>query len=194
VAAACPSSPSRMAFKSHPPFEHWIPGQIDRAHAALTQEGFHLEPTHYRSRSQRTQTLSPGPFAPEGAGVIGGRVHGWETFYFVCRLLRRLDEFLDAAGIGLAVAMAGEGSLPPVLSTRMSAQNRPVSMRTLATFDRWMLISFTVNQDRLRRTDSRVRDFDDGREQVVALGPTAGMEGFGSSECILRGGGPRPGG
>lgn len=43
------------------------------------------------------------------------------------------------------------GSLPPVLSMRMSAQSMPVSMRTEATRLRWMLISFTVNQERLRR-------------------------------------------
>ena len=43
------------------------------------------------------------------------------------------------------------GSLPPVLSMRMSAQSMPVSMRTEATRLRWMLISLTVNQDRFRR-------------------------------------------
>jgi len=40
----------------------------------------------------------------------------------------------------------------------------------------------------LAADDSRVRDFDDGREQVVALGPNGWHGRFRSSECILRGG------
>ena len=43
------------------------------------------------------------------------------------------------------------GSVPPVDSIRMVDQISPVSIRTLATRDSWMVNSFRENQERFRR-------------------------------------------
>ncbi len=103
-----------------------------------------------------------------------------ELLFFGCRegLLRGLDEFANAAGIALGVAVAGErvGAAAGFdEDVRPDHAGFDVDGGHLGNADADLVLAeprTLVADDRL------VRHFDDGGKEVVAAGPAAGFESF----------------
>lgn len=96
--------------------------------------------------------------------------------------LRGLDELLDAAGVGLGVAVAGE-RVAAAGAFHQDVGPKQARVDAHAGHFRQVDADFVHREPGpLTADDGRIRDCDDGREQVVALGPAAGVEGFGGHQ------------